>query len=164
MPTGVILSSISISLISAARLIVMFPSSFTVTFKSPATGASLTFTTSKSKAGSEAVLFPSVTEITISVVIFTSSFVGVPLNTPVVALNSAHVGRFTILNVKLSSSTSLNVGIKLYASSSFAVPLGVPEITGASFTAFTINLNDCVALRPSVSVTVTVTLLSPNLS
>jgi hypothetical protein len=58
---------------------------------------------------------------------------GVPCRRPVVVLNVAHVGRFTMLNVSVPPSLSLAVGVNEYCVATVAVVGGVPEIVGAAF-------------------------------
>ena len=78
-------------------------------------GLSFTFVTVISKAGNEvlAVLL-SVTAITMPVVVPTSAFAGVPVNSPVLVSKLVQDGWFMILNVSVSpASTSPAVGVKL---------------------------------------------------
>ena len=78
-------------------------------------GVSLTFTTVRSKAGSDALArLMSVTVITIPAVVSTSALVGVPVSAPVFVLKDAQDGWLVMLNVNVSpTSTSLPVGVKL---------------------------------------------------
>ncbi len=59
--------------------------------------------------------------------------VGVPDSKPVAALNVAHEGRFTTLNVSELPSASLATGWNAYAVPTVPVVAGLPEITGAIF-------------------------------
>src|SRR5256885_1389465 len=59
--------------------------------------------------------------------------VGVPCSWPVAALNVAQAGRFVMLNVSVSPSGSLAVGVNEYATPVVAVVAGVPEIVGGRF-------------------------------
>jgi hypothetical protein len=62
-------------------------------------------------AGREAVARPSLTRMTIFEYVPTLAAVGVPLRSPVDAVNVAHVGRFVMLYVSLSPSGSEPVGL-----------------------------------------------------
>ena len=93
------------------------------------------------KLGSDALAVPSDTEITMPVYEPTLAAVGVPLRRPVVELNVAHVGRFTIENVNVWPSASDAVGVKLYACPTVAELEGVPLITGVRFAACTTSVN-----------------------
>ena len=72
-----------------------------------------------------------------------------------------------ILKVFVSPlSTSVTVGVKLYAASSATVVAGLPVITGASFSLVTVRLNAAklsVTLLPSVTV-ITMPLVTPTSS
>jgi hypothetical protein len=61
-------------------------------------------------AGREAVVTPSVTEMTIPEVVPTLAVAGVPLSWPVAVLKVAHVGLLTIENVR---GLPVAVGIKV---------------------------------------------------
>ena len=63
-------------------------------------------------AANAAVARPSLTLITMFEYVPTFVVAGVPLKRPVVVLNAAHVGRFTMLYVNVSPSGSLPVGWK----------------------------------------------------
>ena len=78
-------------------------------------GASFTFTTVRSNEGNEALAsLVSVTVITISVVVPTSAFPGVPVKAPVAVSKLAQAGMLVMLNVSVSpTSISSAVGIKL---------------------------------------------------
>jgi len=76
-------------------------------------GALFTSFTVKSNAGKESANSPSLTLITIPVVVPTSPCNGVPDSSPVDVSKLDHVGWLTILNVKGSFSGSLAVGVKL---------------------------------------------------
>jgi hypothetical protein len=56
---------------------------------------------------------------------------GVPCSRPVVVLNVAQLGRFTMLNVSVPPSGSLAVGWNEYAVPAVTVVGGEPEIVGA---------------------------------
>ena len=96
------------------------------------TGASLRLNTSILKAVSAALNSPSLTLITIPVVMLTSLLPGVPMSAPVVVLKLAQLGLLLMLNVSGSLSGSLAVGAKLYEASCTTLVAGVPDIIGAS--------------------------------
>ena len=99
------------------------------------TGASLVFDTVRLKAAklTDAVAV-SVTLMTISEVVPTSTFVGVPVKVPVEVLKVAQLGLLVMLKVCRSLLfISVTVGVKVYAESSIAALLGEPLMTGAKF-------------------------------
>ncbi|MEJ1964039.1 MAG: hypothetical protein WDO56_21855 [Gammaproteobacteria bacterium] len=63
------------------------------------------------KAGSAVAAFPSLAAISMPEKVPTSVAAGVPESTPVVASKAAHAGLFAIVNVTLSLSASLAVGL-----------------------------------------------------
>ena len=77
---------------------------------------------------------PSVTLIVMSAVSPTSASVGVPVSAPVSALNVAHVGLFSIVNSRKSSSASDACGVKEYGLPASTPGSGVPVISGAALT------------------------------
>ena len=87
-------------------------------------------TTCRENAVKLAVALPSDTWITILAVVAISVAVGAPLNLPVAVSKLAHAGLLLMLKVSVSLSTSLTVGVKLYAVPTVAFALGVPLITG----------------------------------
>ena len=82
----------------------------------------------------ERVSRPSVTLIVMSAVSPTSASVGVPVSAPVSVLNVAHVGLFSIVNSRKSSSASDACGVKEYGLPASTPGSGVPVISGAEFT------------------------------
>ena len=100
-------------------------------------GASLMLITVRLKPPNEFdALLVSVTVITMPVVVVpTSTFVGEPVNAPVVVLKLAQVGLLTILKVNASFSSSKAAGIKLYTTSCTILVAGVPLIVGAALQA-----------------------------
>ena len=87
----------------------------------------------------------------------TSSLVGVPASTPVLAVNVSQLGA-DALSVSVSPlSTSAPVAVYVYAASSLTAVTAVLEMVGASlvFDTTTSNVWVPVALEPSVTVTVT---------
>ena len=77
-------------------------------------GASLVLVTVRLKAGRAVVTVPSLTLITMLLVVPTLALVGVPLKRPVVVLKVAQLGRFTMLKAKVvPASGSDAVGVKL---------------------------------------------------
>src|SRR5262245_16167612 len=85
--------------------------------------------TCSAKAGSEALMLPSLTLIVMPEVVLTVD--GVPQSRPVVASKLAQVGLLAIENVSGLLSGSLAVGRKEYAVPTVTEVLGVPEIVGA---------------------------------
>lgn len=77
-------------------------------------------------AGSERVLVPSLTEITMLDWAPTFAVFGVPKRRPVAALKDAQVGLFATENVILSRSASVAVGVKLYCVPATTEVGGVP--------------------------------------
>jgi len=82
---------------------------------------------------SEALAEPSLTLMTMPVVVPTSPAPGVPASKPVAVLNVAHAGRFAMLNVNVLPSGSLAVGRNEYGVPGSTDPAGLPEIVGARF-------------------------------
>ena len=117
------------------------------------TGASLRLITSILKAGSAALNSPSLTLITIPLVMPTSLLPGMPVSVPVVVLKLAQLGLLLMLNVSGSLSASLAVGVKLYALSCATEVAGVPEIIGASLMSVTLILKAGSAALNSPSLT-----------
>ena len=75
--------------------------------------SSLTLVTSIAKAAKAILAAPSVTLITMSVVVPTSLLSGVPVRAPVLVLKVAQSGLLVILKVSVSPSTSAAAGVKL---------------------------------------------------
>ncbi|MBK7250084.1 MAG: hypothetical protein IPI06_04125 [Gammaproteobacteria bacterium] len=94
-------------------------------------GAGAGAETVRLNAASEALALPSLTEITIPLVVPTSPEAGVPLSTPVEVENAAHVGLFVIENVSASPFASDAVGAKRYAVPTVAALDGDPPMVGA---------------------------------
>lgn len=90
--------------------------------------------TVRSNAGSDTVLTPSFTDMTIPDVVPISADVGVPVSAPVPMLNFAHAGLFVMLKSMQSTSlsASITVGTKLYLTPTCAVVDGVPVMNGAT--------------------------------
>ena len=86
--------------------------------------------TSSSKDGNETVSMPSVTLITISLVVPTSVAVGVPLKVPVSVAKDAHTGLLLILKMRVSSSASDTDGVKLKSVPTAIRVSGEPVISG----------------------------------
>ena len=106
-------------------------------------GASLVLFTVIVNASSAVLVVPSETLIMTLAKLPTSSFVGEPDKVPVEVSKLAQLGLLLIANVRLSpTSTSLAVGVKLYAESSSTEATGLPEITGASLVFITVMLNE----------------------
>ena len=89
--------------------------------------------TERLNAPSDALAVPSVTLITMPVVIPTSPAPGVPCSKPVEVLNVAHAGRFAMLNVSVLPSASAAVGRNEYSVPCSTDVAGAPEIVGARF-------------------------------
>ncbi len=87
--------------------------------------------TSIAKAGSVVLSDPSLTLIVMPVYIPTSPGLGTPLINPVLASNSAQLGRPDTEKVKSSPSESLAVGVKTKALSTDTLAGGLPEMVGA---------------------------------
>jgi len=122
-------------------------------------GALLLFWTVKLKPGNDVLTVPSLTLITIPVVIPTSLPVGVPDKTPVLVLNVAQLGALTIVNVKLSLSTSFATGVNRYAVLSNTDVAGVPLMVGALLLFLTVMLkagNETLALPSLTLITIPV--------
>src|SRR5690606_38540695 len=75
------------------------------------------------------------TVITMPVVVPRSAALGVPDNRPVLVLKLAQDGLLTMLNVSVSLSASLAVGVNEYAWPCMTCVVGVPLIVGARFAA-----------------------------
>jgi hypothetical protein len=82
-------------------------------------------------AGSETVVRPSLTRITMFEYVPTCEAVGVPLKRPFDVLKVAQDGRFEMLNVSRSPLGSLAVGVNEYALPTRTDVAGDPEIVGA---------------------------------
>jgi hypothetical protein len=80
---------------------------------------------------SDAVLRPSLTEITMLLYVPVFALCGVPRSWPLVALNVAHAGRLRMVYVRALPSGSVATGVKLYVLPAATAVAGVPEITGA---------------------------------
>ena len=65
------------------------------------------------KEGREAYAFPSLTLIMTPLVVPMSALLGVPVSAPVLVLKLAQTGWLVMLNVRVSPSASLAVGVKL---------------------------------------------------
>ena len=86
----------------------------------------------------------------------TSSFVGVPVRTPVLAVNVSQLGTVVPVMVSVSPSTSVAVTVYVYTASSVAVVIAVLLIVGASLALDTTMVNESVTLAvPSEAVITT---------
>src|SRR5262245_30173685 len=85
------------------------------------------------KAASDALAVPSLTLITMPVVVPTLAWPGVPVSRPVAVSNEAHAGRFVMLNVSVLPSGSEAVGWNEYATPCITDVVGEPEIVGGRF-------------------------------
>ena len=106
-------------------------------------------------AGNDAVAVPSLTLIVMLANV--PAAVGVPWSRPVLAVNVAHAGRFTIENVRGLLFGSLAVGVNVYNVPTCPDVGGEPEITGGEFGAAATVIvnagNDAVAV-PSLTLIV----------
>ena len=92
------------------------------------------FTTVIAKPGNMAEPpLPSVTLITMLLVVPAEAAVGAPDSAPVLVLNVAHDGLPVWLNVNVSPSGSLAAGVNEYAAPAVTCVAAVPEIVGALF-------------------------------
>src|SRR5690242_5953148 len=77
-------------------------------------------------AGREALVLPSLTEMTMLDTVPTSRRAGVPESWPRAVSKVAHVGRLAIEKVSVSPSASLAVGLKRYAVPAWTLVAGEP--------------------------------------
>jgi hypothetical protein len=82
------------------------------------------------KAGSEALLVPSLTEITMLEVVPTLAACGVPESCPVLVLKLAQAGGLATEKVRVLPLGSVVEGVKLYAEPAVTDVAGVPLIVG----------------------------------
>ena len=85
------------------------------------------------KGVSEALSWPSLTLMTMSMYSPAEVEVGVPDRRPVDELNDAQVGRLTMLKLRASPSASNAAGVSVYVCPVVTDVGGVPEIVGALF-------------------------------
>ena len=78
----------------------------------------------------DALLVPSLTEMTMLEYVPTFAVVGVPETVPLAMLKVAQDGRFCTLKESAAPAASLAVGVKLYGYPATSVVDGVPEIVG----------------------------------
>src|ERR1700733_5743477 len=93
-------------------------------------------------AGSEADAVPSLTLIRMSPQVPASAECGVPESCPVLVLNVAHVGAFTMLKVSVRPCGSLATGVKEYCEPASTQGGAVPEIVGALLAAGRTDMGD----------------------
>src|SRR4051812_16475345 len=86
------------------------------------------------KAGRAAETLPSLTLITMPLVVPSEPVGGVPLTWPVAGVNVAQLGLLVISNVRVSSWASSAVGVNVYGVPTVALVPGVPMIVGAVLT------------------------------
>ena len=87
------------------------------------------------KAASDVLVSPSLTLMTMPLVVPTCCAAGAPDSRPVAVSKDAQTGGFAMLNVNGSASGSLAVGAKTYCVPGVIAVFGAPLIVGARFAA-----------------------------